>query len=271
MRGLAVLLAVAAAWLLAGAPAPQVRISAPRLPEVDLRAFVMSIASGAAAAFLALGVTAAPAIAGAVGALAASAPLAAASARRARQRADLAGRWPDLLAIVRSHLAGGAALPEAFVAAARRSGPVLAEAGDEVAGAIARSGDTFPAALGRLQTRLADPIADRILTTLAEAHRAGGHQVAAVLAALGTSVADELRLRRAHDAALTQQRLTAAVALVAPWGLLVLTVTTNPQAAIAYRTSTGASIIGAGLVATLGGYLIARRVARLSRPPRVFG
>ena len=43
-----------------------------------------------------------------------------------------------------------------------------------------------------------------------------------ILAALGVSVADELRLRKAHRAALTEQRLTAAVALIAPWALLAL-------------------------------------------------
>jgi hypothetical protein len=84
------------------------------------------------------------------------------------------------------------------------------------------------------------------------------------------SVADDLRLRKAHEAALTQQRLTAAVALIAPWALLLLTITTNPQAASIYASSSGSSIILLGLAGTGLGYALARRTARLSRAPRLF-
>ena len=98
-----------------------------------------------------------------------------------------------------------------------------------------------------------------------------GDLVGAILGALGSSVADELRLHKAHDAALTQQRLTAAVALVAPWVLLLLTVTSNPGAAAAYRTPTGTLVVAGGLVATALGYVLAIRTARLARPPRLFG
>ena len=117
---------------------------------------------------------------------------------------------------------------------------------------------------------MADPMADRILATLIAASRAGGHRVSEIIGALSASVADELRLRKAHDAALTQQRLTAAVALIAPWGLLTLTVASNPQAADVYKTANGSAVVLGGLIATSSGYLLARRAARLSKPPRVF-
>jgi Flp pilus assembly protein TadB len=94
--------------------------------------------------------------------------------------------------------------------------------------------------------------------------------VATILASLAASVADELRLRRSHHAALTQQRLTAGVALVAPWVLLMLTTSTNPQSAAALSTPTGRLVVVAGLSATVTGFALARRSARLSRPPRIF-
>jgi tight adherence protein B len=90
-----------------------------------------------------------------------------------------------------------------------------------------------------------------------------------VVSSLGGSIADELRLRRAHTAALTEQRMTAAVALTAPWTLLALTISTNPQAAAAYRTATGSVIIAIGFTLTALGFLAARRLARLSQAPRV--
>jgi hypothetical protein len=63
--------------------------------------------------------------------------------------------------------------------------------------------------------------------------------------------------------------MTAAVALVAPWALLSLTIATNPQAADAYRTATGSMVIAIGFVSTGLGFIVARRSARLSSAPRV--
>ncbi|MFQ5948694.1 MAG: type II secretion system F family protein [Acidimicrobiia bacterium] len=267
MRGVAVLLAAAAAWMLVGAPIPW--RPRPSLPTLDMGAAGLAAGTALVAGLLALGLTSAPAVAGAVATLAGTVPLSARAVRRAREASTLSAQWPDFLAIVRSQLAGGDSLPESFVEAGRRSGDVLEQAADRVSELLA-TGAQFDEALMLLQQELADPMADRVLATLITAHRSGGHRVGAVLAALAASVSDELRLRRAHDAALTQQRLTAAVALVAPWALLVLSVATNPQATAVYRSPTGSLIVFGGLVATVVGYLLALRTARLSRPPRIF-
>ena len=133
-----------------------------------------------------------------------------------------------------------------------------------------RYGNGFDAALAEVRSELADPIADRIAMTLSVANAAGGRKVGEVLAALSASVADELRLRRAHQAAMTEQRLTAAVALVAPWALLGMTLATNPEAVSTYRSATGSLIVAIGLAGTGLGYLLAMRSARLAEPPRVF-
>ena len=106
--------------------------------------------------------------------------------------------------------------------------------------------------------------------TLAAASATGGRTVAGTLAALAETVADELRLRQTHEAALTQQRLTASVALIAPWLLLMLTTATNPQATEALTRPTGRLIVLGGLIATTAGHALARRTARLSASPRVF-
>ena len=132
-------------------------------------------------------------------------------------------------------------------------------------------GVPFRVALEAERSRIGDPIADRVITSLVFAAQAGGGRVSDILGLLGQSVSDELRLRRAHDAALTQQRLTAAVALAAPWGLLLLTVATNPQAAEAYGTSEGARVVLIGLALTLSGFWAALRSARLSKPARILG
>lgn len=195
--------------------------------------------------------------------LAAPIPAALVRARRLRHRERSLERWPDFLAAVRSRIAGGAPLPEATRAAARHLGGLF----DQL---DVGAGLPFDRVMEQARRSWADPLGDRVLTTLAVAAEIGGAQVDRILAALADSVADELRLRRAHHAALTQQRLTAAVALVAPWALLGLSLATNPTAADAFATPTGTAIIGGGLVATVSGYLLTRRAARLSAPPRLF-
>lgn len=185
--------------------------------------------------------------------------------RRRRERASRreAQRWPDFLGAVRSRLATGVAIPAACSDAGRHVGGRFLDL-------AAPAGVPFAQTVAVARARWGDPLADRILTTLELANTVGGSHVGAVLGALAASVNEDIRLRRAHDAALTEQRLTAGVALFAPWAILALSVMTNPTSAEAFATPTGNLIIAGGGSATVIGYALARRAARLSRPPRLF-
>ncbi|MEN8113625.1 MAG: type II secretion system F family protein [Actinomycetota bacterium] len=266
MRGLAAVLAGAAVWVAVSDWAPTVRMPTLRLPSRWV--LPAAIASGLAAGLLALGLLAVPAAAGAIGVLAAFIPVTVDATHRRRERDAIAEAWPDFLALLKGRVAAGTTLPDAFIAAAHRSPEPLASAARPIEEAVL-FGDGFVPALERLREELDDATSDRVLATLSFAHRSGGHRVGAVISSLGASIADELRLRRAHAAALTEQRLTATVALIAPWALLALTISTNPQAADAYRTASGATVVGIGFVSTGLGYLAARHSARLSTAPRV--
>lgn len=266
MRGVAVVLAGAAAWIAVTGWTPSLRLPRPSLPS----AWVLpaAAATGTIAGILALGILAVPAAAIAIAAIAASAPVVVDASRRRRQRESLAEAWPDFLALLKGRVAAGTTLPDAFIAAARHAPDPLASASRKVEESVS-FGDGFVPALERLRHELDDATSDRVLATLSFAHRSGGHRVGTVISSLGVSVSDELRLRRAHAAALTEQRMTAAVALAAPWALLSLTISTNPQAADAYRTATGSMVIAIGFVSTGLGFLAARHSARLSSAPRV--
>ncbi|MBM3694846.1 MAG: hypothetical protein FJW79_02775 [Actinobacteria bacterium] len=265
MRGAAVLLAAAAAAVLAGLPLPQLR----RLPRLRPAAAAGGLAAGGGSALLALGLGGSPAVAGALGVMGAVVPALIARGRARRAVEQAAGRWPDFLAALRSRLSAGESLPDAVAAAAAAAGHRLAALARHLNEGTA-AGRSFPAILAEVRAEWADPLADRVLTTLAAAAGIGGERVGAVLGSLAGSVADELRLRRAHHAALTEQRLTAGVALAAPWALLLLTTATNPQAAAAYATPTGTLVVLAGFGATSAGFWLSRRAARLSLMPRVF-
>lgn len=185
------------------------------------------------------------------------------SARR-RATARIAARWPDFLAIVRGRIATGEPLPDAVRVAARSMGGQFSR--------LDRSwGGSFGDGLKEVQAEWEEPVADRVLTTIRVATETGGAHVDAVLSSLALSLADEIRVRRAHEGAIAQQQMTAGVALVAPWLILALSVATNPQASLEFSTSTGHFVLTVGAFATAIGYWLARRAARLSEPPRVFG
>lgn len=263
MRGIAAVFAASAAWVLVTGRIPE--ISVPRLRLPGPRDLAVAAAAGLATVVVTGGLLGVPAAAAALGVIASGVPIAVSADRRRRERERIAAAWPDLLVRLRARISAGSPLPEAFVDAAQRAPEPLRSAVDE-----ALDVGAFPAVCARLRDRLDDPTADRVLVTLSTAHQTGGSRVGDLVAALGASVADELRLRAAHDAALTEQRLTATVALVAPWGLLALTIATNPQAAAAFSTPSGGALVTGGLLATGLGYLAARRAARLAQAPRVF-
>lgn len=266
MRGMTVLAAAGAVWILV---VGDLGIGRLRLPKVRIRVVVAAIGAlvvGTTVTFGMLG-TAMPAVA--IGILCSAIPARIEQSRIERQVRERTDRWPDLVTHMRSSVGAGATLPDAFIDAADRIGGDYSRYRDVVRHEITY-GRGFDVALAHIRSELEDPIADRVLATLAIAHRTGGHRVGTVLEAIGGSVADEIRLRKAHDAALTEQRWTATVALVAPWALLSLSIATNPQAAGAFDTAEGVIVVVGGLVATGLGWILARRASRLNAAPRLF-
>jgi Flp pilus assembly protein TadB len=266
MRGIAAALAASAVWLAFAGRLPVVRLPKPAMPSPWV--WPASLAAGVASGLVSLGLLGVPLASLVIGTFAAAVPLSIDAGRRVRDRETVAEAWPDFLALMKGRIAAGATLPDAFIAASRSAPEPLTSAARPVEEAV-MFGDGFVAALDRLRDQLDDATTDRVLGTLAFAHRSGGHRVGAVVSSLGSSISDELRLRKAHAAALTEQRMTASVALVAPWALLALTIATNPQAADAYRTPGGSLVIAIGFFSTGLGFLAARRTARLSHAPRV--
>jgi len=266
MRGLVVLAAAGAVWILVVGDLPA---GVFRIPKVRLLVVIGALGAGFVGAIVSFGFlgTAMPAIA--IGVLCSAIPARIEQSRIEQQLRARTDRWPDFITHMRSSVAAGATLPDAFVDAADRIGHEFSRYADLVRYEITYGGG-FVAALTQLRKDLEEPIADRVLATTAIAQRTGGHRVGDVLSALGASIADEIRLRKAHDAALTEQRWTATVALVAPWALLALSIATNPQAAGAFDSVEGMTIVGAGLVATGLGWILARRASKLRSAPRLF-
>ena len=265
MRGVAAILASVSVWVIVTGRVPMWQ---PRW-RISVRMIATGMAAGAGAAVLTFGLLGSVVPAVAIGLLAASIP---ASVIAGRERTALQARlelWPDVLAHMRANVVAGLTLPDATSDALKRVGGDLGGFEDEIRRQV-MFGEGFRVALATMRRKLDDPVTDRIVATLAVAQRSGGHRVGEVLRSLQQSVADDLRLRSAHEAALTEQRWTAGVALIAPWALLVLSVATNPTAATTYDSLEGAVVIAVGFVATVTGWFLARHTARLSEPPRLF-
>lgn len=266
MRGVAALAAAGAVWILVVGAG---RLGTWRLPRIRPRVVGASVLAGITGAVVSFGLLGTVAPAAAIGVLCSGIPARYEQSRSEKGRNERTDRWPDFIAFVRSSVAAGATLPDAFIDGCERIGKEFAPYGELVRHEI-MYGNGFEASLKFLRRDINDPIADRVLSTFAIAQRTGGHKVGGVLGALGVSVADEIRLRKAHDAALTEQRWTATVALIAPWGLLALSIATNPQAAVAFSNAEGIVVVVGGLVATGMGWMLARRASRLSASPRLF-
>ncbi len=257
--------AAAAAWVLVTGRVPEVKMSA----KVSWSTMGAGAAVAALVAVLTYGFTGALAPALAIGVLAFVVPSVVRSARERGAVGERMEMWPDVLAHVRASIAGGSTLPDALTEGCARVGGPFTDVADDVRVQVA-FGSGFEGALATMRQRFDDPVTDRVAMTLSVANRVGGHRVGDLLASLQRSVAEDLRLRRSHDAVMTEQRWTSTVALVAPWALLVLSIATNPQSAAAFETAEGIIVVAVGLAATVTGWFLARRSARLSEPPRIF-
>lgn len=266
MRGVAVLCAVGSVWAISGGSVPE---RALKFPRIDWIAVGLSFLAGLGVFVLSLGLLSTPVPAAALGVLGATIPIHVRASRSRKRVALSAHAWPDVLAHVRSSVSGGLTLPDAYIGAASRVGGLFEETLPEVRRQV-MYGEGFAEAMRHVRDRAEDPTADRVTMTLIVANESGGHRVGEVLSALSASVAGESRLRLAHEAALTEQRVTAGVALGAPWVILALSIATNPQAKVSFSTAEGALVIGVGLVLTVSGWILSSRIAALSDTPRMF-
>ena len=239
------------------------------LPSIDAKAVGLSGVVAVLVVGIAYALLAVAAAAIAMGLILGMVPLGISRRRRREEEARRRDRWPDVLLQVRSSVSAGATLGDAIIAAFSAGGGGFPDMAETVRREVAFGGG-LTAAMVRIRAAENDPTTDRILVALAAAGTSGGARVGEMIGVLASSVADEIRLRKAHDAALTEQRLTVNVSLFAPWALLGLSIATNPQAQAAFSSPDGALVTAIGFGATLAGWLLAMRTSRLKEPSRVF-
>ncbi|RUQ97656.1 type II secretion system F family protein [Labedella endophytica] len=190
------------------------------------------------------------------------------SLRAGGRRRERSALWPDVVDHLVAAARSGLAVPDA-VGSLGRQGPedlrpeFRAFARDYAASA------SWGGALDRLKATLDDPVADRVLETLRMAREVGGSDLTAILRQLSASLRDEAATRAELDARQSWVRNAAKLGVAAPWLILVL-LSTRPEAAAAYAAPEGTALILVGAVVSVLAYRLMLVVGRLPSERRWF-
>lgn len=243
------------------------RLSAAGLYRVTVPVFIFtSMVLGLAVGALCFALVPVSALGLAAGIVGAVAPYLIVTARGRRRRRATRALWPDVVDHLVAATRAGDSLPDAVASLAVTGPEPLRAAFAEFSDDYSASG-TFLPAVQRLSDRLADPSADRILSTLSMAREVGGTQLPSVLRALASYLREEAAIRGEVEARQSWVTNAAKLGAAAPWAILLL-LATRPEAAAAYNTSGGVLLILVGLVVSVVAYRLMRALARLPEEAR---
>lgn len=187
--------------------------------------------------------------------------------RAAKRTASLRELWPDAVDHLRSAIRAGLSLPEALVQLGEK-GPIELRPAFRAFAADYRAGGRFEDALDRLKERLADPVADRIVEALRMTREVGGSDLGRLLGTLSEFLRDAARTRSELEARQSWTVNAARLAVAAPW-LVLLLLSTRPEAVRAYNSTAGAAVLLGGLVVSVVCYRVMLRVGALPEDERV--
>jgi tight adherence protein B len=230
---------------------------------------VVSTLLGVAAAALVFALVPVVAVAGAAGILVLCLPGAVVIWRARAQRRATRVVWPDVVDHLVSAVRSGLALPDSVVTLAH-SGPPITRAAFADFERDYRMTGGFADSLNRLKDRLADPVADRIIETLRMSREVGGNELTTVLRNLAAYLRQEAAIRSEIEARQSWIVNAARLGVAAPWVVLLL-LSTRPEAAQAYNSPAGIVVIVVGLGLSVIAYRLMIGIGRLPEERRWFG
>jgi tight adherence protein B len=207
-------------------------------------------------------------IAFAAGVVGAAAPAFVVDGRARRRRRLLRGAWPDLVDHLVAGLRSGQSLADA-VSSLAEVGPVEIRAAFREFGRMVRATGTVGGALDDLKNRLADPVADRIVETLRMSREVGGTELPSILRALAASLRQEAAVRSEVEARQTWVVNAARLGVAAPW-IVLLMLASRAEAAAAYNSPAGVTLLVVGFGVTLVAYRVMIALGRLPEERRWF-
>jgi tight adherence protein B len=229
----------------------------------------VSLILGVASAAVVLAVVPIETIAGAAGLVAVCLPTAVVAWRARAGRRATRMVWPDAVDQLVSAVRSGLALPDSLVTLAHSGPPITREAFAQFERDYRMTG-AFADSLDRLKDRLADPVADRIVETLRMSREVGGNELTTVLRNLAVYLRQDAAIRSEVEARQSWIVNAARLGVAAPWIVLLL-LSTRPEAAQAYNSAEGAAVIVAGLALSVVAYRLMIGLGRLPEEQRWFG
>lgn len=193
-------------------------------------------------------------------------PMMFSAVRRAAASKALRNQWPDVVDALISAIRSGANIPDAVISLAGFSSRAVSTPAALFAQDYKASGN-FELAATDLKARWANPNGDRIVETLRLGRELGGTEITTVLGSLGSHLRAESALRQEVEARQGWIRLAARIGVMAPWIVLVL-LSTRPEAAQAYNSGAGIVLILIGLGVSLLAYRIMSAVGYLPEEKR---
>lgn len=197
---------------------------------------------------------------------AAGIPWMVAAVRVTSARRVLRHQWPDVVDALISAIRSGANVPDAVMSLASFSSSAISVPASYFAQDYRATGN-FTLVAADLKTRWANPHGDRIIETLRLGREVGGSDITAVLAALGSHLRTESALRQEVEARQGWIRLAARIGVAAPWIVLLL-LSTRPEATTAFNSSMGIVIVSLGFAVSLVAYKIMSAVGQLPEERR---
>ncbi|MGL4340612.1 MAG: type II secretion system F family protein [Rhodoglobus sp.] len=176
--------------------------------------------------------------------------------------------WPDVVDQLVSAVRSGLALPDSVMSLAQ-SGPPVARAQFALFARDYRATGNFASCLDDLKARLADPVADRILETLRMSREVGGSELTTVLRNLNAYLRQEGAIRSEIEARQSWVINAAKLGVASPWVVLLL-LASRPEAAAAYNSPGGATLIVVGLIVSFFAYRLMIGLGRLPEERRWF-
>ena len=234
------------------------------LPESVFLA--LSVVVGLAAAALAQGLLAVTALTVIAGVAGLAVPTLIVGWRARSRRHANRTVWPDVVDHLVSALRSGLALPDS-VSSLAHTGPPATRGAFASFEREYRATGNFAHCVEELKATLADPIADRILETLRMAREVGGTDLTLVLRSLAAWLRQDTAVRAEVEARQSWVVNAARLGVAAPWIILVL-LSTRPEAALAYNTPAGSAVIAGGLVVSLLAYRVMIALGRLPEERR---
>lgn len=176
--------------------------------------------------------------------------------------------WPDVVDHLIGSVRSGLALPDA-VASLARTGPEALRSEFTGFERDYRSTGSFSGSLDRLKDQLADPVPDRIIETLRMARDVGGADLTTVLRSLSAYLRTDHAVRSEVEARQSWIKSAAKLGVAAPW-LILLLLSTRPEASVAYNSPGGAILIATGAAVSVFAYRVMLALGRLPQEKRWF-